>query len=76
MSKQSDFTVDYLAEAASWVAKLSEQRAILKNLPSFFLYSLLHGIIKTFVKCFARFSFMLHNHTFSGQLEDVNLLFK
>ena len=40
--------------ALAWVAKLTEQRAIFKNLLSFCLYSLLHGIIKTFLKSFTR----------------------
>ena len=63
--------------ALAWVAKLSEQRAISKNLLSFCHYSLLHGIIKTFIKSFTCFGFMQYNyHTFSGHLEDINLLFK
>ena len=58
--------------ALALVAKLSEQRAIFKNLLSFCLYSLLHGIIKFST----RFAFVQHKHTFSGHLEDINLLFK
>ena len=58
------------------VAKLNEQGAIFKTLPSFFLYSLLHGISKTFIKSFIGFAFVqFRHHTFSGNLEDVNLLF-
>ena len=60
----------------AYVAKLSEQRASFKNLLSFCLYSLLHGIIKTFVKSFTRFGFVQYKHTFSGHLEDINLLSK
>ena len=40
--------------ALAWVAKLSKKRAIFKNLLSFYLRSLLHGIVKTFVKSFTR----------------------
>ena len=63
--------------ALAWVAKLSEQRAIFKILLLFSFCSLLHGIIKTFIKSFTRFAFMQYkHHTFSGHLEDANLLFK
>ena len=42
--------------ALAWVAKLSEQRDIFKNLLSFCLYSLLHGITETCIKSFTRFA--------------------
>ena len=57
--------------ALAWVTKLSEQRAIFKNLLSFCLCSLLHGIIKNFIKSFTRFAFMQYKH----HTEVINLLF-
>ena len=37
----------------------------------------LHGIIKTFIKSLTGFASVQYKHnTFSGQLEDINLLFK
>ena len=61
----------------AWVARLSEQRATFKKLLSFCLYSLLHGIIKALIKAFTNFAFVwCKRHTFSGHLEDINLLFK
>ena len=62
--------------ALAWVAKLSEQKAIFKNLLSFCLYSLLHGIIKNLIKSFTRFVFVQYKHSFCGHLEEINLLFK
>ena len=63
--------------ALAWVAKLSEQTALFKNLLSFILYSLLHGIIKTFNKSLSRLALAQYKHrTFSGHLEDINILFK
>ena len=63
--------------ALAWVAKLSEQTALFKNLLSFILYSLLHGIIRTFNKSLSRLAFTQYKHrTFSGHLEDINILFK
>ena len=47
----------------AWVAKLSEQRVIFKNLLSFCLCSLLHGIIKTFIiKSITRSDFVQYKH--------------
>ena len=52
------------------VAKLNEQETIFKTLPSFFLYSLLHEISKTFIKSFIGFAFVQYrHHTFSGNLK-------
>ena len=63
--------------ALAWVVKLSEQRAIFKNLLSFCLYFLLHGIIKTFINSVTRLAFVQYKlQTFSGHLEDINLLFE
>ena len=63
--------------ALASVDKLSEQSAIFKNLLSFCLYFLLHGIIKTFIKSFMCFAFVEYkDQTLSGHLEDINLLFK
>ena len=60
----------------TWVAQLSEQKAIFKNLLSFCLYSLLRGI-KTFIKSFTCLAFVQYkHHTFSGHMEDINLLLK
>ena len=83
--KPKDFSVDYFDQrcvkngdimALAWVEKLSEQRAVLKTLLTFFLYSLLHCIIKTFIKFLAGFAFVQYtHHTFSGHLEDISLLF-
>lgn len=57
--------------------KLSEQRITFKNLLSFFLSSLLHGIIKVSIKSFTRSAFVQYkHHTLPAHLEDVNLLFK
>ena len=57
--------------------KLSEQRIAFKNLLSFFLSFLLHGIIKISIKSFTRFAFVQYkHHTFFYHLEDINLLFK
>ena len=62
--------------ALAWVKKLSEQRAIFKNLLSFFLYFLSHCIIKSFIKSLSGFVFVQYtHHTFSGHLEDISLLF-
>ena len=80
-SNQRDFIVDYFDRscietdimALAWAAKLSEQRAISKNLLSFSFYSLLHGIIKTFIKSFTRFVFVQYkHHTLTGHMEDIN----
>ena len=61
----------------AWVAKISGERAIFKNVLSFCFYSLLHGIIKTFIKSFTRSAFVQYkHHTLPAHLEDVNLLFK
>ena len=62
--------------ALARVAKLREQRVIFKNLPPFYYYSLLHGIIETFIESFIRFAFVEYKHTSSDHLEDIDLLFK
>ena len=63
--------------ALAWVTKPSEKGAIFKKMVSFCLYSLLNGIIKTFIKSLTRFAFVQYkHHTFSGNLEDISLLFK
>ena len=52
----------------AWVDKLSEQRAIFNNLLSFYLYSLLHKRINTFIKSFTCFGLVQYkHHTFSGK---------
>ena len=63
--------------ALIWQDKLSEKRVVFKNLLSFFLSSLLHGIIKVSIKSFTRSAFVQHkHHPFFDNLEDINQLFK
>ena len=78
-------TVDYFERSCietgiswHWMGNQTKwQWALFKNLLSFFLYSLLHNIVKTFIKSFIRFAFVHYkHHTFSGHLEDIYLLFK
>ena len=53
--------------ALAWVAQLNEQRTV-----TFFLYSLLHFSIKTFVESLGGFAFVQYIHyTLSGCLENL-----